>query len=388
MKKFLCLLLVMIAASPAFPADDDSTPYMPYSEPSTTQRATTTTKKKTTTTKKTATKKTTTRKTTAKAASPARVTPSSLEQGIALMKQARYEAARPYLLKAIQENRNDPNAWYWYGVYHEKTGGYHQAQYFYSKAVTIDPAFEPLSRVVFQPNDSEKTPLWDPKRPARVYEIQTASTGGVRSVSPNSLGLSSFPTATGDPDSTTYSQVSEAAIYTGTETGTVRTSSQPDSIIRADLPLYTPPNPGEQTRQTPQVQTPASSTQTTTRRASVPASRVVRQNTTTKKKTTTTTARPATTTPATQRVVRQNTTPATTTRRTTSPDVRPSTPSRMQTPTRTQPTTPARQETPEPPASTQASRQSEYMPPVGQYAPDPGTVTENPIPPVGQGGQD
>ncbi|MBR6902236.1 MAG: hypothetical protein IKN30_09310, partial [Synergistaceae bacterium] len=32
-------------------------------------------------------------------------------------------------------------------------------------------------------------------------------------------------------------------------------------------------------------------------------------------------------------------------------------------------------------------RQPEYLPPVGQFAPDPGTISDMPIPPVGQGTQ-
>ena len=136
-RKFFCLTLILIAAlfiDTAYAQDDDSVPYMPYNmipqqigtgQTSPQDNTQTTTKR--TATKKAAKKsapKTTKKKTTSQQKTDApRMT--SLQQGIALMQQTRYEAARPYLLKAIQEEKNNPNAWYWYGVYHEKTGGYH-----------------------------------------------------------------------------------------------------------------------------------------------------------------------------------------------------------------------------------------------------------------------
>ena len=46
---------------------------------------------------------------------------SSLRQGIALMREERYEAAYPWLQKAVQEERRNPEAWYWY----EKIGRAH-----------------------------------------------------------------------------------------------------------------------------------------------------------------------------------------------------------------------------------------------------------------------
>ena len=103
---------------------------------------------------------------------------SALDQGIALMKQERYAAARPWLQKAIQQNHRSAAAWYWYGMCHEKTGHFYEAQYFYSKAVECDPTFEPLSRVVAYPNGGDKNPLWDPKRPARVYPVPTDNVMG------------------------------------------------------------------------------------------------------------------------------------------------------------------------------------------------------------------
>lgn len=102
---------------------------------------------------------------------------SSLQQGILLMRQERYEAAYPWLQKAVQEERLNPEAWYWYGMYHEKTAQFEQAQFFYRKAMELDPGFEPFSRVVVYPGDGERVPLWDPRRPARVYPIPTNDHG-------------------------------------------------------------------------------------------------------------------------------------------------------------------------------------------------------------------
>ncbi len=372
---------------------------------------------------------------------PAQVRQSSLQKGIELMNQDRYEQAKPYLLKAIQEDRNNPNVWYWYGVYHEKTGGYYQAQYFYSKAVTIDPAFEPLSRVVFYPDDPEKTPLWDPKRPARVYPIETSSRG-ITQVPPN---VSRFPNAPNDPE------MPQVPVYTPPEPGSSpldgdswnpavyvpprpeelqtegeesplyvppdaqgiiadesqiyrETTSVPmyrpendqiitdrDRILRADKPLYNPPQPGQKIAQrpSPQPEQPKKSVQpqkkqsnTPQKSATVPASRVVRQP-----------QRKAA--PAAKTQPRQ--TKQTQTRRnaqgsTASQDVKPQTQTRQR---QTQPQQQQQQVQPQPPAQPEIERQpvqpqrrqSDYLPPVGQYAPDPGTISDTPIPPVGQGSQ-
>ncbi|MBR1485927.1 MAG: tetratricopeptide repeat protein [Synergistaceae bacterium] len=299
MKKILAILIFIISANSVIyaaetPIEDDSTPYMPYPErieiikevpaqpAPKTQTKQSTTKKKTTTKKANTTKKST-KKTTKRT--------SSLERGIALMNEERYEAARPYLQKAIQEERNNPNAWYWYGVYHEKTGKYTQAQYFYSKAVTIDPTLEPLSRVVYYPNDAEKTPLWDSKRPARVYPVATKNDGVT-------IGSGNFPTAPNDPEipkvpvyippqpdsNPTDGDNWAPALYvpptpreaqenTVTNAAPVYNPPQPIEIeaeytykipgysntyaavpekpdVRADLPLYTPPEPGKIVAQT------------------------------------------------------------------------------------------------------------------------------------------
>ena len=447
MKRVIVMILAgMLIVSPAFGADDDSTPYMPYPEtpqpapaPAPAKPAKKPAKKpaRKPAPKKPAPKKPASRR----PAKPAR--PSSLQQGIALMQQEKYEQAKPYLLKAIQEERNNPNAWYWYGVYHEKTGGFHQAQYFYTKAITIDPAFEPLSRVVYHPEDPEKTPLWDPKRPARVYPVEAGSTGGLTQVPP---GRSNIPTAPNDPElphvpvytppepgaapfdgdawgPAVYVPPSPEEVRTEGEHSPVYTPPEPqsvvaqapaterpvlelrttppqtptierDPIIRADKPLYTPPEPG-QTPPTPPAPTVRPQKRTTTptiqtptaparRRASVPDSRVVRQT----KKPAKSPAKPA----AARRTQRRA--PA-------SRDIRPSTPaparpttpaparpSRPTTPTRPEPQEPVRPVEPvtlppDPPVRRQNN--PELLPPVGQQAPDPGTVPETPPPPVGQG---
>jgi tetratricopeptide (TPR) repeat protein len=109
---------------------------------------------------------------------PAR--PSSLEVGVSLMDAKRYGQARPWLQKAVQEERRNPYAWYWYGMAHEKIGQIQQAQFFYARALDLDPAFPPFSRVVAYPDDDgDRKALWDPLRPARVYPVETTSRGMV-----------------------------------------------------------------------------------------------------------------------------------------------------------------------------------------------------------------
>lgn len=447
---FVCVMFTQCVYGASVP-DDDSVPYYPYpvqppqseqpkpESPAPKKSA----PKKTAMRKKTPAKKPATKKTASRKKAPARQT--SLQKGIELMQQERYEKAKPYLLKAIQEERNNPNAWYWYGVYHEKTGGFYQAQYFYTKAVTIDPAFEPLSRVVFYPEDSEKTPLWDPKRPARVYPVETASVP---------MNVSRFPNAPDDPE------IPKVPVYTPPEPGstpldgdswnpavyvppspeelteldgqspvylppdaegviaderrTAEISSYENNIAlqrpvndqiiadrekimrvqkRADKPLYNPPEPGQRVAQRPaQTQTeqsrktvsiPTKATQNR-KNASVPETRVVRQS---QKKSTNAAKVSA-------KKTRKSQTP-----RTTSQDVRPQTQTRTQTQRQLNQTQTQRQQTPTPPVQhppviqtppetvQPQRRQNEYMPPVGQYAPDPGTISDRPIPPVGQANQ-
>ena len=229
----LALMIAAVFAECAYAAavpDDDSAIYSPYpAQPQAEQpQQESPAPKKPAPKKKTPAKKPAPKKPAPKKAAsrkPALVRQTSLQKGIELMQQDRYEQARPYLLKAIQEERNNPNAWYWYGVYHEKTGGFYQAQYFYTKAITIDPAFEPLSRVVFYPEDSEKTPLWDPKRPARVYPVDTANVP---------MNVSNFPNAPDDPE------VPQVPVYTPPEPG-----SSPLDGDSWNPAVYVPPRPEE-----------------------------------------------------------------------------------------------------------------------------------------------
>lgn len=138
---------------------------------------------------------------------------SSLQQGMALMRQERYEAAYPWLQKAVQEERRNPEAWYWYGMYHERTAQFEEAQYFYRKAMELDPGFEPFSRVVAYPGDGERVPLWDPRRPARIYPIPT-----------NDHGIAIIP-----PDSPQARR---------------RPVRPPIDPELPKVPVYTPPEPG------------------------------------------------------------------------------------------------------------------------------------------------
>ncbi|MDR1621457.1 MAG: tetratricopeptide repeat protein, partial [Synergistaceae bacterium] len=59
------------------------------------------------------------------------IAPTSLEIGISLVTEGRYEQARSWLQKSVQEERYNPYAWYWYGMVHEKMGQFQQAQFFY-----------------------------------------------------------------------------------------------------------------------------------------------------------------------------------------------------------------------------------------------------------------
>jgi len=118
--------------------------------------------------------------------------PNSLEMGILMMEQMRYESARAWLQKAVQEERNNPYAWYWYGMAHDKVGQFQQAQFFYARALDLDPTFPPLSRVVAYPEDGDRRALWDPLRPARVYPVELESEGVVI-VPPDALDATSRP---------------------------------------------------------------------------------------------------------------------------------------------------------------------------------------------------
>lgn len=102
--------------------------------------------------------------------------PCPLETGIRLMEQMRFEQARRWLQKAVQEQPDNPYAWYWFGRAHVEVGLFNQAQFFYARALALDPGFAPFSRVVAYPND-DRIPLWDPVRPARVFPVELGSHG-------------------------------------------------------------------------------------------------------------------------------------------------------------------------------------------------------------------
>jgi hypothetical protein len=118
--------------------------------------------------------------------------PTSLERGIALMDEGRYSQAYPWLRKAVQEERRNPNAWYWYGLYHDTVGQYQQAQFFDVKALEQDPSFPLLSRVVTYPDDGGRKALWDPLRPARLYPVETGYSG-IQTVPPGSPEAAVLP---------------------------------------------------------------------------------------------------------------------------------------------------------------------------------------------------
>ncbi|MDR1377184.1 MAG: tetratricopeptide repeat protein [Synergistaceae bacterium] len=119
--------------------------------------------------------------------------PTPLEIGISLVKEGRCEQARPWLQKAVMAERYNPNAWYWYGMVHEKMGQFQQAQFFYARTLALDPAFPPFARVVTYPDEGDRKPLWDPLRPARIYPVETVVTRGVAIIPP------SAPEATARP---------------------------------------------------------------------------------------------------------------------------------------------------------------------------------------------
>ncbi|MDR1740626.1 MAG: tetratricopeptide repeat protein [Synergistaceae bacterium] len=166
--------------------------------------------------------------------------PTALERGIALMDEKRYEAAMPWLQIAVGQERRNPNAWYWYGRCHEAVGQLSQAQFFYTRALKEDPAFPPLSRVVTYPNDADKTPLWDPLRPARVYRVEAHKTD-VTSIppgSPESAQLYARPAPPAAPDAPrvpVYLPPAPDAAPDG--------SFQPPLYAPPSAPYYSPYNP-------------------------------------------------------------------------------------------------------------------------------------------------
>ncbi len=164
--------------------------------------------------------------------------PTSLERGIGLMEQERYTQARPWLQKAVQEERRNPWAWYWYGMVHERVGEFQQAQFFYTKALNLDPALPPLSRTVAYPDDGERKPLWDPLRPARVYPIPT-NDHGVAIVPPDAPQATVRPARPAvDPD------IPKVPVYVPPEPSA--------SLLSGDAtqpPVYVPPSSGQKKNQ-------------------------------------------------------------------------------------------------------------------------------------------
>lgn len=450
-KRFAVIItLLAMFAYPAYSADDDSTPYMPYPEQPKTETPKPVPKKKAPVKKpvpkkKTPAKKPAPKKTPAKRTAPAR--PSSLQQAISLINQGRYKEAKPYLLTAINANKNDANVWYWYGVWHEKLGCFHEAQYYYTKALKINPSFDPLSRVAYYPEDPDKIPLWDPKRPARVYPVETSDRNFTR-VPAMARDSTSFPEAPEDP------VIPKVPVYTPPEPGStpldgdswnaavyvppspndpyIHEGTNPvyvppqgplesehresieiplaydqDRIVRSDLPVYIPPEPpAQKVTPAPEPAKPKvteqpkkSSGSSKPKQPAVPR-RVVRQQKSTSSKTQpkaqpkTQTVRQNTNTNRNTKAQRRNTQS-----RAVPSDERPSQPQtqrqpqRQQQPSRqqevrqVQPQTTKEPEVQQRPQRQQRQQRQEYMPPVGQYAPDPGTISDGPIPPVGQGNQ-
>ena len=164
-----------------------------------------------------------------KKAPPKLPEPTSLERGIALMDEGRYEQAYPWLRKAVQEERRNPNAWYWYGLYHDIVGQYQQAQFFYVKTLEQDPSFPLLSRVVTYPDDGGRKALWDPLRPARLYPVETGYRD-IRTVPPGSPEAATLPARPpADPDAP------KVPIYI-----------PPDPLFEGgetNPPIYVPPGP-------------------------------------------------------------------------------------------------------------------------------------------------
>ncbi len=473
------MLAVNLLATPSYPADDDSTPYNPYPETQTqtqTQNQTQSQNKQKSQTKKSQAKKRPAKRNQApkKRAATRRTTPSKaaapkdslLQRAIALMEQGNYEQAKRYLLRAMNVNRNDPNVWYWYGKYNEYVGNYYQAQYFYSRAVKIDPSFEKLSRVVYYPKDPEKTPLWDPKRPARVYPVETGGKG-ITTMAPDAIDRVTYPKAdTSDPllpkvpvytppqpgtsplppvyvppaPQDTDSTIRNAPVYTppsrqdsgnylppvplannGENLGIIKegssiyqevdeivrvnqeNSGQPlnerDRILRADKPLYNPDNPRQKvaannrTRKTQAQQV----NKTESAKKKQPAKKTSNKESKkeskkeSRKESKQESAPSARKTVRRQQTQRQREEPRTQPVQPRTPEPRPVQPREPETrelPRETQPQTQTQSQTQsrtQREETRQQPRQQQYMPPVGQYEPDPGTISETPMPPVGQG---
>ncbi|MCR4819331.1 MAG: tetratricopeptide repeat protein [Fretibacterium sp.] len=315
---------------------------------------------------------------------------SALDQGVALMKQERYTAARPWLQKAIQQNRRSAAAWYWYGMCHEKTGHFYEAQYFYSKAVECDPTFEPLSRVVAYPNGGDKTPLWDPRRPARVYPVPTdsvmgSSGQGVTIVPPNSPQARPRPSrpaldpelpkvpAYVPPEPGALPQDGDAwhpAVYVPPTMGSVATGRDegtpvyiPPSLPQGGVPSVTAPvNAG------PVYQPPQPPQTAVTRPSPAPQKKAAVTPAVTKTKKKTVKKAPRKAAPKKSAAAKQ-------------PAPEPKQPADTQKPMA--PSAPKEETLPPAQPRTPPVRSAEYLPPVGQVPQD--KVDSVPLPPVGQG---
>ena len=180
--------------------------------------------------------------------------PTSLEIGILMMEQERYEHAHLWLQKAVQEERHNPYAWYWYGMVHDKVGQYQQAQFFYARALALDPGLPPFSRVVAYPDDGDRKALWDPLRPARVYPVELGSRGVVI-IPPDALEATPRP-----PKPYVDPSLPKVPVYVPPEsprdaapppvyvppsfTGQSPVYAQPEQVMAPIYPIHTPPSHG------------------------------------------------------------------------------------------------------------------------------------------------
>lgn len=157
--------------------------------------------------------------------------PNPLNDGKALLEQGLYESAKAYLLRAVKEQANNPYAWYYLGLYYEKTGDFMNAQKNYTVALRIDRQFPMLSRVVIYPNDPYgKIPLWDPVRPARIEQVNVLGINGISEVPLDARSSESAPLQTAPAKS-------EAPVYLPPD---------PNLILEEfDMlsPVYVPPIP-------------------------------------------------------------------------------------------------------------------------------------------------
>ena len=121
---------------------------------------------------------------------PAVLVCDSLYEAISLIEDERYQKALYHIVCAVKKQPLNPDAWYWFGVWNNKTGNFSNAQKYFAKALEIDPYYPALSRVVVYPDDPyEKNPLWDPRRPTELKgffplkEINVVAPGSPESLS-------------------------------------------------------------------------------------------------------------------------------------------------------------------------------------------------------------